>query len=309
MMSWRKAGAMAMLGGLWMTTQAQTEIKTYDQKVPGSTVTFKMVAIPGGKFQIGSQNPMADADENPVKEIEVSSFWMEEHEVTFEEWDLYFKDVTLPQSKTIDGVTRATPQYIDLTWGMGRSPKHPTNSMSQQAAMMYCKWLYSKTGDFYRLPTEAEWEYACKAGQKTVDQKSIGDFAYSKENSGAKFHLVKEKKPNAWGLYDMLGNLSEWTIDQYDPAYYQTIKSKDPMTTPASKYPRTTRGGAFTDPNVQLRCSNRIPSDPGWNQRDPQIPKSRWWLTDGMFVGFRVVRPAIQPSKEEIERFYSLYLK
>ncbi len=285
------------------------DFKTYDQKLPGTPVTFKMIAIPAGKFQIGSKNPMADADEVPLKEIEVSAFWMEEHEVTFEEWDLYFKDTTLPQSKTIDGVTRATPQYIDLTWGMGRDAKQPTNSMSQQAAVMYCKWLYSKTGYFYRLPTEAEWEYACKAGGTTApDLKAIAEAGYSKANSGAKFHAVKEKKANAWGLYDMLGNVSEWTIDQYDPAYYTRINSKDPLTVPGSKYPRTVRGGSYLDDATQLRCSNRIASDAKWNQRDPQIPKSRWWLTDGMFVGFRVVRPLKQPSAAEIDAFYKQYL-
>jgi formylglycine-generating enzyme required for sulfatase activity len=269
-----------------------------------------MVAIPAGKFQIGSKNPMADNDEAPQKEIELTSFWMSEHEVTFAEWDQYFKDDALPQSKTIDGVTRATPQYIDLTWGMGRAAEQPTNSMSQQAAVMYCKWLYSKTGSFYRLPTEAEWEYACKAGSTTApDLKALAEVAWSKENSGTKFHAVKTKKPNAWGLYDMLGNLSEWTIDQYSAAYYQTIPAKDPITTPGSKYPRTVRGGSYLDDATQLRCSNRIPSDSKWNLRDPQIPKSRWWLTDGMFVGIRLVRPSKQPSRDEIEAFYALYLK
>jgi len=269
-----------------------------------------MISIPAGKFTIGSKDPMAESDESPQKEITLSPFWIEEHEVTFAEWDLYFKDNTLPQSKKIDGVTRATPQYIDMTWGMGRAGNQPTNSLSQQAAVMYCKWLYSQTGFFFRLPTEAEWEYACKAGNNSApDIKGLADVGYSKENSGAKFHAVKEKKPNAWGLYDMLGNLSEWTIDQYDAAYYQNISTKDPATTPGPKYPRTVRGGSYLDDATELRCSNRIPSNAKWNQRDPQIPKSRWWLTDGMFVGFRVVRPSIQPSKEEIEAYYARYLK
>jgi formylglycine-generating enzyme required for sulfatase activity len=284
--------------------------QTYEQKIPNANVSFKMISLPAGKFTIGSKSPVADPDEAPTKEIEVSAFWMEEHEVTFAEWDQYFKDSSLPQTKNIDGVTRATPQYIDLTWGMGRAADQPTNSMSQQAAVMYCKWLYSKTGFFYRLPTEAEWEYACKAGTTTApDLKAIAGMGYSKENSGEKFHAVKQKKPNAWGLYDMLGNLSEWTIDQYDPAYYQKIAAKDPTTVPGSKYPRTVRGGSFLDDASQLRCSNRIPSDAKWNQRDPQIPKSRWWLTDGMFVGFRVVRPSKQPTNEEIDAYYNQYLK
>ncbi len=283
------------------------QLKTYEQTIEGTSTSFKMVAIPAGKFLIGNRNPSAEADEVPQKEIQLSSFWIEEHEVTFEEWDLYFKDVTLPQSKVIDGVTRATPQYIDLTWSMGRDSKHPTNSMSQQAAMMYCKWLYSKTGFFYRLPTEAEWEYACKAG--TDSEPTLTESAFFKANSNGKYHHIKEKKPNAWGLYDMLGNLSEWTIDQYDPKYYKKIEVKDPITTPGAKYPRTVRGGSYMDEASQLSCTNRFASDAKWNQRDPQIPKSRWWLTDGMFAGFRVVRPAQQPSAEEIEAFYAKYLK
>lgn len=285
--------------------------KTYDQKIGSSPVSFKMVPIPAGKFQIGSKSIMADNDETPVQEIELTSFWMGEHEVTFAEWDLYFNDMSLPQSKIIDGVTRATPQYIDLTWGMGRDATHPTNSMSHQAAMMYCKWLYTKTGFFYRLPTEPEWEYACKSGSTsaTMEPEALKEYGYFKDNAEGKFHHVMDKKPNTLGLYDMLGNLSEWTIDQYDPAYYSIMIHKDPITTPVTKYPRTVRGGSFQDNARQLRCSNRIPSDAKWNQRDPQIPKSRWWLTDGMFVGFRVVRPVLQPSKEEISKFYDLYLR
>lgn len=290
-------------------TQAQTG-KTHTQQIPGTAIQFTMVAIPAGKFTLGSKSILADNDEKPTMEIELSSFWMAEHEVTFEEWDGYFKDASLPQGKKIDGVTRATPQYVDLTWGMGRNAKHPANSMSHQAAMMYCKWLYTKTGYFFRLPTEAEWEYSCKAGEtKPIDPSALHPIGYFKDNSNEKFHFVKEKNPNAWGLYDLLGNLSEWTLDSYDPLYYQHISSKDPITNPGPRYPRTVKGGSYQDEANQLRCSNRIPSMASWNKRDPQIPKSGWWLTDGMFVGFRVVRPSIQPTKAEIENFYNQYLK
>jgi formylglycine-generating enzyme required for sulfatase activity len=284
--------------------------KTYTQKIPGTSVTFTMVAVPGGKFTLGSKSILADNDEGPPVEVELSPYWIGEHEVTFAEWDTFFKDASVPQAKNMDGVTRATPQYIDLTWGMGRDANHPVNSLSQQAALMYCRWLYSRTGFFFRLPTEAEWEYACKAGEtKLQDPSTIGDFGWYSENSSARFQLIKQKKPNAWGLYDMLGNLSEWTLDQYDPQGYAALARKDPFVTPGTRYPKAVRGGSFQDGANQLRCSNRIASDPTWNQRDPQIPKSRWWMTDGMFVGFRVVRPASQPSAEEIEQFFARYLK
>jgi hypothetical protein len=107
----------------------------------------------------------------------------------------------------------------------------------------------------------------------------------------------------------MLGNLSEWTIDQYDAAYYEKIDFKNPSTPVGSKYPKRCKGWFLFGRSKELRCANRIASTPNWNIRDPQIPKSKWWLTDGMFMGFRVVRPLVQPSKEEIEKFYNLYLK
>jgi formylglycine-generating enzyme required for sulfatase activity len=292
--------------------------KSYEQAIPGSTVKFKMVAIPAGTFQFGSptSDKNAEPDERPQKNVQVSAFWMSEKEVTFGEWDTFFKNMEVPQTKAIavDAISRPTAQYIDLTWGMGRDANQPTNSMSQQAAIMYCKWLYEKTQIFYRLPTEAEWEYACKAGSKdavpTV-QKQVAAVGYSKENSQGKFQKVKSLKPNAWGLYDMLGNLSEWTLDQYDAEAYKklTDNAKDPVVPSTARYPKVVRGGSYMDDPKELRCTNRIASDAAWNKRDPQIPKSKWWLTDGMFVGFRLVRPAVQPSKEEIEKFFTQYLK
>jgi formylglycine-generating enzyme required for sulfatase activity len=290
------------------------EFKAYEQTIPSSTVKFKMVPIAAGTFTMGSpatEKSRAE-DEGPQKKIDVAAFWMAEHEVTFAEWDSFFKNLDVPQTKAIavDAVSRPTAQYIDLTWGMGRDPNNPTNSMSQQAGIMYCKWLFEQTGIFYRLPTEAEWEYACKAGS-TGEPKELKDVAYYRENSGAKYHKVKQLKPNAWGLYDMLGNLSEWTLDQYDAAAYSKLadKSKNPTVPPAGKYPRTAKGGSYLDEAGECRCSNRISSSPEWNKRDPQIPKSRWWLTDGMYMGFRIVRPLQQPPKEEIEKFYASYLK
>jgi formylglycine-generating enzyme required for sulfatase activity len=290
------------------------EMKSYQYTFPETGVSFRMIAVSGGKFIIGSNAAAREDDEVPQKQIELSPFWIGEKEVTFGEWDLFFKDFDYPQSKKIDGVTRPTAPYIDLTKGMGRQPDHPVNSISQTAAMMYCRWLYTKTGVFYRLPTEAEWEYACRAGTKTDrpfgdDPSKLKEYGFFSGNSNGKFQPVGSAKPNAWGIYDMLGNLSEWTIDQYFSDYYQRIEPKDPITTPGSRYPRTVRGGSFADDAGELRCANRIPSEAAWNKSDPQVPKSQWWLTDGGFVGFRIVRPTKQPSKEEIEKFYDRYLK
>jgi formylglycine-generating enzyme required for sulfatase activity len=296
------------------TTVFAQDFAPYEQTIQNSPVTFKMVPIPAGTFTMGSpaSEKGREDDEGPQKKVKVSAFWMEEHEVTFAEWDAFFKNLEVPATKAIavDAVSRPTPQYIDLTWGMGRDAAFPTNSMSQQAGIMYCRWLYNQTGFFYRLPSEAEWEYACRAGG-TPDPKKLNEQAYFKDNSGGKFHKVMSNSPNAWGLYDMLGNLSEWTLDQYDPAAYGKLADgvKDPAVPPGARYPRTARGGSYLDDAAALRCSNRISSLAEWNKRDPQIPKSRWWLTEGMFMGFRVVRPVQQPSAEEIEKFYASYLK
>jgi formylglycine-generating enzyme required for sulfatase activity len=296
------------------------DFKSYEQGIPNTSAKFKMVPIPAGTFTMGSPSgePGRDDDEGPQRKVKVTAFWMGEHEVTFGEWDAFFKNMDIPQTKAIavDAVSRPTAQYIDLTWGMGRDAKNPTNSMSQTAAIMYCKWLYTQTDVFYRLPTEAEWEYACRAGTSTAysygkDPGSLGQYGYFNDNSDGKYHNVGQLKPNAWGLYDMLGNLSEWTLDQYDAGAYKKLQdnTSDPLVPPASKYPRVVRGGSYLTEAKESRCANRISSLTDWNKRDPQIPKSRWWLTDGMDVGFRLVRPLQQPSKQEIEKFFAKYLK
>ncbi|HEY9489199.1 MAG TPA: SUMF1/EgtB/PvdO family nonheme iron enzyme [Chryseosolibacter sp.] len=296
------------------------QLKAYEQNIPGTGVKFKMVPVPAGGFLMGSpaNEKGRQADEGPQKKVQVGGFWMGEKEVTFAEWDAFFKNMEVPQTKdiSVDAVSRPTAQYIDLTWGMGRDDRQPTNSMSQQAALMYCKWLYEKTGIFYRLPTEAEWEYACRAGAQTAtpfgnNPKALADYGYFNENSDGKFQKTASLKPNAWGLYDMLGNLSEWTLDQYSADTYAKLSpnAKDPLVPPGSKYPKVVRGGSYLDPAEELRCANRIFSEAAWNKRDPQIPKSKWWLTDGMFVGFRVVRPEKAPSASEIENFFESYLK
>jgi formylglycine-generating enzyme required for sulfatase activity len=140
--------------------------------------------------------------------------------------------------------------------------------------------------------------------------KQLGQYAWFKDNSSEKYHKVGQKKPNAWGLYDMLGNVAEWTLDQYDENYFATIagNAKSPVIPPKTRYPRSIRGGSYLSPAADLRVTTRMHSETAWNKRDPQLPKSRWWLTDAAFVGFRIVRPYRQPGKEEAENFYKLYL-
>lgn len=299
-----------------LETTAQTDsTQPMMLTIPGSTLQYKMVAIPGGSFIMGSPSTQKGRkpDEGPSKNMTISPFWMGAYEVTHDQFGIFFKDDGLSQGSKTDAVTRPTPQYIDLSWNMGKEGGFPVNSMSVDAALMFCRWLYNQTGVFYRLPTEAEWEYACRAGSKSTyffgdDAAKLGEYAWFKNNANNKYQMVGQKKPNAWGLYDMIGNVSEWVLDQYDEHYFNAVDAKDPLVPPSSRYPRSVRGGSYLSGPAELRSAARAHSEPEWNRRDPQIPKSRWWLTDGMFVGFRIVRPLEQPSKEAAEKFYAKYL-
>jgi formylglycine-generating enzyme required for sulfatase activity len=142
-----------------------------------------------------------------------------------------------------------------------------------------------------------------------MDEKMLGEYAWFRENSEMKYHPVGQKKPNAWGLYDMLGNVAEWTLDQYDVQWYSKVKDNDPFLRAVTRYPRTVRGGSYRDPSTELRPSQRTPNDAAWNRRDPQVPKSKWWNADAPFVGFRLVRPQRQPTPEEAELFFAEFLK
>lgn len=297
--------------------QSDSSFIVYEQRIPGSELKFKMVPVKGGSFTIGSPEGEGgrSEDEGPQKKITVSPFWMGAYEVTHDEFDIFFKDVNTSQNSGVDAITRPSPQYVDLSWDMGREGGYPVNSMQQRTALMYCRWLYQKTGVFYRLPTEAEWEYACRAGSNTKyffgsNENELAAYAWYDKNSNAAYQKTGQLKPNAFGLYDMLGNVSEWVLDQYDENYFTKIKDGEanPEMKPVSRHPKLLKGGSYSDDAGELRCANRIKWLPEWNKRDPQIPKSKWWLTDAPFAGFRVVRPFQQPSADEIEKFFTLYL-
>ncbi len=289
-------------------------IATKEIPIPSSPLQIKMIQLEGGTYTMGNDKSI-NLNEKPAKKIQISPFWIGAYEITHDQFDAFFKDEQTSQGSKVDAITRPTPQYIDLSWNMGKEGGYPVNSMSVDAALMFCRWLYQKTGTFFRLPTEAEWEYACKAGTNTSyffgdDPSKLPQYAWFKNNSNEKYQKVGQKKPNQWGLYDMLGNLAEWTMDQYDAEYFKKIKEtdKDKIVLPTSRYPRSIRGGSYMDDQKKLMSTSRGFSETSWNKRDPQLPKSRWWLTDGMFVGFRIVSPVNQPTAEEAEKLYKLYL-
>lgn len=294
--------------------------KTYQLELPGTTQALEMVFIEGGSFQIGSPSSEKghQRDESPQSNIEVASFWMASTETT---WNLYqhFVDRDIDgeslQKKDqalvaldIDAISGATTPYVDMSFGMG-TDDYPAIGMTQKAAVQFCKWLSALTGNFYRLPTEAEWEYACRAGSQTAyshsdDASDLELYAWFEENSNGKYHKVGQKKPNAWGLYDMHGNIAEWTLDQYEIEAYKKL-AKVKWNKPLKTYPKSVRGGSWIDSAEKLRSAARRGSDPQWKMRDPQIPKSEWWHTDAPFVGFRIVRPYQTPSKKEQELYWT----
>ena len=317
----KKIAVTFLLASLFYYPDANSQNKsnsftTYEQNVPGTDINFKMIPIPAGSFNMGSPEKEAgrQADEGPVTNVKLDAFWMGEHEVTYDEYVL-FLDENKDPGPLPDGITRPSPPYVDFTLGMGKAGGFPANSMTQYGALMYCKWLYNRTGIFFRLPSEAEWEYACRAGSEKAypfgeDEKQLNDYGWYAANSENKYHQVKQLKPNAWGLYDMLGNVAEWTLDQYDEAYFNKIKENaaNPLLEPTSKYPITLRGGHYEDKAINLRSAARLPSTPKWNARDPQIPKSKWWIADAPFVGFRIVRPLKQPTPTEVDQFFNQFL-
>ena len=291
--------------------------------IPGTSVTFTMVHLPGGSFAIGTAESESgrDEDEGPMVQVEVAGFYMGIHEVTYDEFAL-FKSRDSDTEASAPGtdfdpdlVARPSPPYEDPAHGMG-SIGHPAVGMTQWSALQYARWLSEKTGRFYRLPTEAEWEYACRAGTTTAfgfgdDPADLDGFAWHYGNSGEAYHKVGEKAANAWGLFDMHGNVAEWTLDQYDAAFYAGLEGDptvDPWSMPSRLHPRTVRGGAYDDDPEALRCGSRLESTLRWKRRDPQIPRSMWWNTDSPFVGFRIMRPASEPSSEEQEIFWMTVL-
>jgi len=286
----------------------------YSQEIPGTGISFDMVTIPEGSFKMGSKN--GASDETPVHEVNVDPFWMASHEVT---WDLYelFLDKGFEASSSegslspkIDGLTRPSIPYLDMTFGMGKEHK-PAIAMTQYGAIQFCRWLYLKTGVFFRLPTEAEWEYAARAGTNTKyffgdDPSKLGDFAWYGENSDGTTHKIGQKKSNPWGLYDILGNVNEWTIDHYEAGAYANRRSStdNPLNLSEELYPKVIRGGSYDSSPDEMTSSKRTASTPEWKRIDPQIPKSQWWFPEAPFLGMRVVRPLTTPSPEFIEKYY-----
>lgn len=276
----------------------------------GDKLSFDMVPIPGGIFTMGS--PAAEVgrkdDEGPQHKVKLDPFYLCTTETTIELFMAYYQETNTPKrthlgdqpevnkDDDVDAITGPTPVYGDLT--MGYSEKNPAIGSSWKNAFVFCKWLSKKTGKQYRLPTEAEWEYASRAGGDTAygigdkpDPAKLKVVAWYKANSGHEPHEVGKTKPNAWGLYDMAGNVREWVYDFYSVTGYEEAAKNSPAVNP--KGPKTgevhiVRGGDYRSDPKELRCAARAFKEDWWQDGDPQIPKSIWWLPEMDIVGFRV---------------------
>ena len=309
----------------------QGDFQPFRQEIGDSGVGIDFVPIPGGAFQMGSPADEAgrDDDEGPPVAVSVQPFWMGKFEVTWAQYDLWMADEDRYQAKKPDGTAKPTPEYMDMSFNMGRDG-FPAICMSHIAARQYCKWLSETTGEFYRLPTEAEWEYACRAGTTgpySCDKDELDEYGWHEGNSPrvlerdadpkAAYHQVGQLAANPWGLFDMHGNVAEWVADHYLADAYAEANGAAPRSNPffpppqdergrPIRFPHTARGGSWQDDAAMLRSASRQASEKVWNYRDPQIPKSWWYLTDGQHIGFRIVRPYRKPSDEERARFEAL---
>ena len=302
-------------------------MEDYTEVIPGTEVTFEMVAIPGGTFVMGSPEDEADRhdDEGPQFQVELEPFWMGRCEVTWDEYELWAMNLdrlrrehaateATERDQLADALSRPTLPYTDMTFGMGKANR-PAGYMTQLAAQMYCKWLTAKTGRYYRLPTEAEWEYAARAGTTTPyffgdDPDDLEEYAWFFENADGVYQRVGTRKPNPWGLHDMYGNMMEWVLDGYAEGIYAEWAAKDqpvanPFNPPTEYWGRVVRGGHFDDDPENLRSAARRYSERNWKNLDPQLPQSIWYVTEqyDSAVGFRVVRPLRVPTAEEAARF------
>jgi len=246
-----------------LISQAMADDKpeTTSDQIKGTTVKFDLVKLPAGKITIGG------------KEIEIKPVWIGKNEVTWDEYDVYWQrlDLTAEQvQKGFDAENRPSKPYSPPDRGFGHNG-WPAGSICYAEAQKYVKWLSKVTNHKYRLPTEAEWTYACRAGgDGKVDKAALKEIAWYSTNAEDKPHEVGKMKPNAWGLYDTLGNVAEWAVrpDGVGVAC----------------------GGSFQDDGPDINSDNHAEYDKSWQRDDPQDPKGKSWLSNGAHIGIRVVR-------------------
>jgi formylglycine-generating enzyme required for sulfatase activity len=241
-----------------------------------------MVLIPAGSFEMGGRQ--GREDERPVHKVFVDSFLMDRHEVSQAEYEKLGKIEAFPNPSHFKGADLPVEQ---VTWPQAA---RFCNARSRLEGLKPCYNEDTGECDFaadgYRLPTEAEWEYACRAGTDGDyscgnEARALGDFAWLADNAEKKTHPVGQKKPNPWGLYDMHGNVAEWCHDAYDRNYYRSAPEKNPRG-PAEGKEYVLRGGSWKSTADALRSAARLAESPGFS--DACLARDA--------IGFRCVRKA-----------------
>ena len=256
-------------------------------------LNLKMVAVTGGTFTMGSND--GSSDEKPPHQVTVSDFYMGKYEVTNAEFAIFVNNYG--SDKVKNGDFKGQGMIYEHKWGLKKNgskwqvqsgyEKHPVVYVTWYGANEYAEWLSQKTGKTYRLPTEAEWEYAAGGGKSpsqgdlgdrtkwagTDNENNLGEYAWYSSNSDGKTHEVGTKTANQLGLHDMSGNVWEWCSDWYDETYYKSSPKNSPENIKKATY-RVLRGGSWD--NVILSCRASI--------RDWVSPSLR-----GNFIGFRLL--------------------
>ncbi len=305
----------------------------YSFTIPGTDVAIEMIPVPGGTFKLGSPPGEADRrdDEGPQIEVIVDPMWVAKTEISWAHYKefmaLYraFKEFeadgirVVNQSNMVDAITAPTELYEpDITYEYGEEPEQPAVTMTQYAAKHFTKWISRLTGQQYRLPTEAEWEYAARGGTSTAyswgdDPAGADEHAWYIDNNDQILPNVGTKKPNPFGLHDMHGGVAEWTVNQYTPDGYGRFGAKQPINAvevvvwPEVSSPCVSRGGSWEMEVDRVRSASRLASnDEQWKESDPNFPKSPWWFTDdpARGVGFRVFRSLQPQNRETITKFW-----
>ncbi|HUP82309.1 MAG TPA: SUMF1/EgtB/PvdO family nonheme iron enzyme [Pirellula sp.] len=304
----------------------------YTESFERTNISFEMIPIRGGEVTMGSPESESgrSEDEGPQFTVKLAPFWMAKTELTWGEYNTFmtsydvFKKLSgagirqVTVDNRVDAITVPTPLYDPAkTYEYGDDKSQPAVTMTQYSAKQYTKWLSGLTGVQYRLPTEAEWEYAARAGSRTAysfgnDPAELEKYAVFDVTDGAA--KVGSKAPNAFGLHDMHGNVWEWTIDQFSPKGFEHRGGKSFLGLESTNWPteadsRCARGGGWQDPAERLRSAARMGSaDEDWKNEDPNVPLSPWWYTSdpARMVGMRLVRSAIPLSKEMIAKFWEI---
>jgi formylglycine-generating enzyme required for sulfatase activity len=231
---------------------------------------MEFVLIPAGRFLMGSpaNEPGRAENEGPQRQVQITKpFYLGKYEVKVGEFREFVKATQYKTDAETKGgafiwVKGKFEKKEGITWyspGISQKDDHPVVCLSWSDTVAYAKWLGQKTGHAYRLPTEAEWEYSSRAGSQQAysfgsDVRELSKFGWYVDNSGGKTRPVGQKKPNAWGLFDMHGNAREWCQDWF--GNYAAGPAVDPAGPPSGSV-RVIRGGSWASPAKDLRCAER----------------------------------------------------